>query len=226
MANCALFGDALYTCDVTKTHFSSVQFKMVSMRSEMPICAPPRLSEVSPTLPLKRFQCLSDWRWPSLVLSRKIVLRLLFPHLSPPDDRWCDALGFVLAGSVSSFSILQIFREASQLRGLLCPPVYLLDHFPLLQHVQGNRPAGVLEGECRPSAHFSLGFPFLYSLFVATSWNLWGWRHVRSDCHLLRQSSGGHGWLSDMGDISVKKVNCLVVPSAEHQNNETANKSR
>ena len=32
-----------------------VQFKMVSMRSERPICAPPRLSEVPPTMPLKRF---------------------------------------------------------------------------------------------------------------------------------------------------------------------------
>ena len=30
-------------------------------------------SEVSPMSPLKRFQCSSDWRWPFLVLSRKIV---------------------------------------------------------------------------------------------------------------------------------------------------------
>ena len=30
-----------------------VQLKLVSMPSEKPICAPPRLSEVSPTLPLK-----------------------------------------------------------------------------------------------------------------------------------------------------------------------------
>ena len=52
---------------------SSVHFKMVSMRLENPICAPLRLSEVSPTLPLKRFQCLSDKRRRSLVLSRKIV---------------------------------------------------------------------------------------------------------------------------------------------------------
>ena len=37
---------------------------MVSMRSEKPICAPPRLSEVSPTLALKRFQFSSDCRWP------------------------------------------------------------------------------------------------------------------------------------------------------------------
>ena len=30
---------------------------MVSIRPEKPICAPPRLPEVSPTLPLKPFQC-------------------------------------------------------------------------------------------------------------------------------------------------------------------------
>ena len=30
-------------------------------------------SEVSPTLPLKQFQCSTDWRWPSLILLRKIV---------------------------------------------------------------------------------------------------------------------------------------------------------
>ena len=56
-----------------RSQFSSVQFKMESMRTKKPICAPPRLSYVSPALPLKQFQCLSDWRWPSLVLSRKIV---------------------------------------------------------------------------------------------------------------------------------------------------------
>ena len=32
---------------------------MVSLRSEKPICAPPRLSDVSPTSPLKRCQCSS-----------------------------------------------------------------------------------------------------------------------------------------------------------------------
>ena len=39
---------------------STVQFKMVSMRSGRPIYAPPRLSGVSPMLPLKEFQCWSD----------------------------------------------------------------------------------------------------------------------------------------------------------------------
>ena len=76
-----------------------VQFKMAYMCSGKPISAPPRLSEVSPTL----------------VLLRKIVLRLLFQRLSPPGDQWCDVLGFVPGDSVSSFSTLQIFREASHL---------------------------------------------------------------------------------------------------------------
>ena len=38
-----------------KATTSSVQFKMVSMRSGRPIGAPPRLSGVSPMLPLKQF---------------------------------------------------------------------------------------------------------------------------------------------------------------------------
>ena len=45
---------------LSSRQFSSVQIKMVYMRSEKSICAPPRLSEVSPALPLKRFQCSSD----------------------------------------------------------------------------------------------------------------------------------------------------------------------
>ena len=53
---------------------SSVQFQMVSMRSQQTMCAPPGgLSKVSPASPLKRFQSSSDWRCPSLVLSRKII---------------------------------------------------------------------------------------------------------------------------------------------------------
>ena len=54
--------------------FSLIQFKMVYMRSEKPICAHFRLSEASPTLPLKHFQGSSDWRWRFLVLSRKVFL--------------------------------------------------------------------------------------------------------------------------------------------------------
>ena len=62
---------------------SLVQFKMVIMCLEKPICTPPRLSEVSPTLPLKRFQCPPGWWWPSLVHSRKIVYHFLFQYCCP-----------------------------------------------------------------------------------------------------------------------------------------------
>ena len=39
---------------------SSVQFRMVCTLAEKPMCAPPRFSEVSPTLPLKQFQNASE----------------------------------------------------------------------------------------------------------------------------------------------------------------------
>lgn len=45
--------------------------------------------------------------------------------LSSIRNRWCDVPGFVLAVSISSFSIHQIFRHASRLRWLLCPPVII-----------------------------------------------------------------------------------------------------
>ena len=44
----------------SQRQFSSVQVKMVFIRSEKPICAQPGLPEASPTLALKRFQCSSD----------------------------------------------------------------------------------------------------------------------------------------------------------------------
>ena len=43
--------------------FSSVQFKMVSMRLEKPICAPPHISDVSLKLPLKRFHWKVSQKW-------------------------------------------------------------------------------------------------------------------------------------------------------------------
>ena len=49
---------------------------MVSVWSGEPICAPPHLS-VSLVLPLKQFQFSSDWRWPALILLRKIVEHFL-----------------------------------------------------------------------------------------------------------------------------------------------------
>ena len=57
-------------------------------------------------------------------------------------DLWCDVLGFVLAGSVSSSSTLQIFRDASRLWWLPRPPVYLLCRFLWLRHVLDSPPKG------------------------------------------------------------------------------------
>ena len=125
---------------------SSVQFKMVPMLSEKSIRAPPRLSEVSPTSPLKRLQCSSDSQRPSLVLSRKTVWRFLFQCLSPPGDRWCDVLGFVPAG-VSQAS--QHFRSSEK-----------------------QATCDVFEGGCRSLTHSSLGFTFHFSFFIAKSKNL------------------------------------------------------
>ena len=73
---------------------------------------------------------------------------------------------------VSQASQHQSFWEASHLWGLLCLPVYLHGHFPSLQHVQGSTPTGVSEGGCWPLTYSSLGFPFHFSLFVASSLNL------------------------------------------------------
>ena len=91
---------------------------------------------------LKQFHIirLTDDRWYSLVLSRKIVYRFLIPRLSAPGDRWCDVPGFVPADNVSSSSTLPMFRDASH---------YLLYHFCSLPHVQGSTRTFVFEGGCR-----------------------------------------------------------------------------
>ena len=97
--------------------FSSVQDGSYhSMRSENPICVPPCLSEVSPTSPLKRFQCSSDWRWPSLVLWRKIVQRFLFPCLSPPGNRWGDVVVHSVGTSIDVSSPAHDPRCAGEIR--------------------------------------------------------------------------------------------------------------
>ena len=146
----------------------SLQFKMVCVRSEKPICAPLRPTEGSPTLPLKQFQCSLDGRRSSLVHQGRSSSASFFSRLSPLGDRWCDVLDFVPAGSVSSSSTLQVFREASHLWGLLSPPVYLIGHCRFFRHVQGNTPTGVFEGGCRSLTLSSKGFPLHILLFL---WN-------------------------------------------------------
>ena len=183
---------------------SLVQFKMVYMRSEKIVCAPLRLSDVSPLLALKQFQCSSDWRLPSRPFKEdRLALQSLFPCLSPPCDRWCGVLGFVPTGSVSSSSTLQIFQDASHLWWLLCLPVYLLGRLPSLRYVLGRTPTGVLKDGCRSLTQSSFD-PIPFSLSVVSSLNLWGWWHVwltvaswgnpaegMGDCFYLHCQAGG-----------------------------------
>ena len=127
--------------DCGENELESVQFKM---RSEMPISQ-------------KRFQCSSGWRWPSLVLSRKIVSRFLFPRLSPPGDRWCVVIGLVPAGSVLSSSALQIFREASHLWGCT---VFMDGSRTLLD---SEAPPWLVFGDWAISVHYLRSCGFLFS---------------------------------------------------------------
>ena len=64
---------------------SSVHFKMVSIRSEMPIGAPSRLTEMFLVLSLKRFQCSSDWWRQSRPFKKD---RRALPLSTPLCSRW------------------------------------------------------------------------------------------------------------------------------------------
>ena len=140
------------------------------MRSEKPICSLPRLSEVSPTLPLKQFQfkSSSDWRCPFLILSKKSIERFLFPRLSPPGDRWCHALRCVLEGTSQApqhFRSSQtqttcddcLFRQSALPArscpfNLACPEQYTYRRFRRwMSHTDTS----------------SMGFPFHFRPFVA-----------------------------------------------------------
>ena len=63
---------------------NNVQFKMLSVRLEKPICAPPCLSEVSPTLPLKtlRGEDFSGERQLGGCLAAVSVLKLALGNVS------------------------------------------------------------------------------------------------------------------------------------------------
>ena len=117
--------------------------------------------------------CLCTWKSPSALqpISQKFPQRCLwnsysghlinfverfhFLRLSPPGDQWCDVLGSVPAGSVSSSSTFQIFWDGSHLWWLLCPPVYLLGHFPWLP-CPWSKSTGVFGGGCWTLTHASL----------------------------------------------------------------------
>ena len=75
------------------------------------------------------------------------------------------------ACSVPSLSTLQSFREASHFncdgcfaRQFICSVIALQSGM-----CQTSTPTGVFEGGCLPSTHSSLGFPFHFFIFVASS---------------------------------------------------------
>ena len=114
------------------------------------------------SFPNVAFETVPMFVWLTMTLSRpfnedRLALRPSTPSSLLYAIDGCDVLGFVLAGSVSSSSTLQVFREASYLWGLLCPPVNLLGRFPSLRHVHGSSPTEVVEVECRPLIHSSVG---------------------------------------------------------------------
>ena len=103
---------------------------MVSMRSEKAICAPPCLSEVSPTLPLKCFRCSSDNGPPSSFQGR--------------------------LSSASSFnaSLLQAISGVMSLA--LCPQVLS----QVSQHLRSSEKQANCEGCFAPASLSARSFPF------------------------------------------------------------------
>ena len=123
------------------------------MRSKKPICASPRLSEASPTLPLKEFQCLIDdgplsafqGRSSSASFSFHFFSFLFFffyllffstPLSSKRSMVWRDVLSFVPAGELLLrllfFFFVFCFSSSSSPLRFCCFPLMLtsLNSFP------------------------------------------------------------------------------------------------
>ena len=145
----------------------------------------------------------------------------LLPLSMPLSSRrfivWCP-WHCVPAGSVSSSSTLQIFWDASHLWWMLCLPVYLLSHFPSLQHVQGSTSTVVLKGRGWPLTYSSLGFPLLLLTFCSKLTESVRMMALWSDRHLLRQTSGGYGWLipPPLSNWRMKCTGCTVFMDGGH----------
>ena len=96
------------------------------------------VSEVSPTLPLKQFQCSSDWWWPSLVLSRKLWSASSF-HASLLQETY-SVMPLALCPQVMSWAPQHFRHSKTQATGVGFFPPHLLGHFLPFRHVQGGRP--------------------------------------------------------------------------------------
>ena len=99
-------------------------------------------------------------------------------HRALPVDWWCNVLGFVPAGSVSSSSTHQIFRDVRHSWWLPCRPVCLLSYYLWLLYIKGSTSTGDLESWCRTLTYANLFFRFKFLLFSASSFNLCrGWHN-------------------------------------------------
>jgi len=164
-----------------------VQFgsKMGSMRTERSICAPPRLSSAPQ-------RCL--WNGSNVRLTDDGPLSS-FQGWSSSASSFHTSLLQAIDGVMSLDLCPQVVTQAPQhfrssekqvtcegcfARKSICSVVSL--HSGMSRAVQ---PTGAFGGGSRPSTHSSLGFPFHFSLFIASSLNLWWWWHVWSDYHLF-----------------------------------------
>ena len=82
----AVISSTAHNCNSPCCYFISTQWQLVlavQFSSRWYLCArkspyaPHPVSEVSPTSPLKWFQCSYDWRWPSLVLQGRVLVFLI-----------------------------------------------------------------------------------------------------------------------------------------------------
>ena len=162
------------------TSHSSVRLKMVSMRSEKPTCAPPRLSEVSLMLTFETVPMLMAM----VVLRpfREIVERFFFPRLSTPGDRWRHILGIVPAGMTQAPQHFRSSETQTIWDGCFASVVSL--HSDMSRAVHSREFPRVDEEHWHIP---SLGFPFHVWFVVvgvglvvvlASSLNMWGWWYM------------------------------------------------
>ena len=153
--------------NVPSSYYASVhcsrKLASQSMRSGKLIIAPPRPSAVPMfvwlTMAFSTFQGRSS-RASSFYASLLQTIN--------------DVMSLTLCPWVVS-QALQHFRSSGRTPPVMffCSPViHLVGHLPWLWHIQESMSTDVLEGGCWTSTHASLGFPFHFSLFVASSLKL------------------------------------------------------
>ena len=127
-------------------------------------------------------------------VDRLRTLPLSMPLSSRSSKVWCPWLcQFVPACSVSSSLTIQIFQDASHLWGLLCPPAYLLGHFPSLWHVQDSTPTGFSRVDVEHwhisvwASHSTFCSKLIESVWMMAAWwiftgyfHFWDWYLVES----------------------------------------------